>query len=576
MVRNINTKTHNIFLVDKNKIEVKFFDNVPQSVDDIIFKLMENHYQYKEQILKDDYELKSVGVRIFFFGNEKHNSKLASFCQTFVSENQEIITFRPKMASSILFVWSDNHIFTITTGQGYRIIDEYCVPKFGLQVASIFEKFRITALDSNGMSGIIHSSKTIYSNEVDLLNIDSLDIIFKEVTGRLTDKAMVHSLLRLNSKSKKSSMKIIAKNYVQFSSSLDFQGLLYILDYIDQYDFDQLTDKFNLILPLRINQHKEQIEANNEFIIHKVYNSITTDSTIGFDIFHSNTMEFLNADVYELNIDEVEPVSFEDTYEINQAINEEYKKYLQGTADVFDIFKKFLCNVKINAFKGDDLVTSDYLLKHISGEIQVDDKNYYIFYGDQYYLTEGYSERLNKSLEGKLKNEMFINQIKTLWNDGDDEDEFNKNVSINENYIHLHKVKPELIEFADLLQIDKNNVTIIHVKDKFDGSMRELDRQIELSFMRMIDLKNNNNDNYFRNLYQNASKHSVGVNISTKFKTEDDFVTAMKKCTYSYIMVLHADNKNLMESRSNIAKHCLNSLIYKCFNQGIDLKINLV
>ncbi len=68
------------------------------------------------------------------------------------------------------------------------MVEKYLVPNFGLIIASAFEeRFKITSLDSNAMSSIVHSTKTIYSNEVDFIDIESLDTIFKEITGRLKD-----------------------------------------------------------------------------------------------------------------------------------------------------------------------------------------------------------------------------------------------------------------------------------------------------------------------------------------------------------------------------------------------------
>ena len=116
------------------------------------------------------------------------------------------------------------------------------------------------------------------------------------------------------------------------------------------------------------------------------------------------------------------------------------------------------------------------LLRHISGEIQVAGTNYFIFYGKYYHLGASYTERLNDSLSGKLRNEFYTSELKTHWTPGNDEDWFNETVSTQEDYIHLHKVKPDFIEFADLLKFENDVVTVVHVKDGFDCDMRALDR----------------------------------------------------------------------------------------------------
>jgi len=575
--RERNTKTHNIFCIDIEKVQSALLNNEDYTMDDVVESLVCQAVDYTEQALKKDISSNGFRVRLLFYGDEKYNSKLASFCKPFVQANQDVVTFRPKTASTVMLVWSENHVFAITTGQGFRIVQPFCVPKFGMQVVGVFENaFRITALDSNAMSSIVHSTKTIYSNEVDFIDVDNLDTIFKEVTGRLTDRETVQTLLRLSENSKKKSMKISARNYVQFSSSLNFDGLIHLLGILDQYDLTQLSDRFNLVVPLNVKHHEAIIEANNQAVVEKLYTSIQNGKGIEFDLFHRNTNEFVSADTYRISSINNDTLIEEDDIVAVDFIGKAYKYYLVEQDDSLDTFSRFIRDAKIESIKNDTIVTSDTLLQHISGEIQVYGNNYYMFYGNYYNINEDYSRRLNASLLGKLRQEYFINEITTEWLDDYIEDDFNHYVSVKEGYIHLHKTKPELIEFADLLKVEAGRATIIHVKDGFDGSMRELERQVELSIARMIDFQNNNQDSYIRRLYRKALTNTTGLNISSHFTTEQNFVDEMKSCSYRYIIVIHVSNPDLLASRSNIAKHCLNSLILKCFNRGVDLKINLV
>lgn len=578
MAKETNKKTHNIFCIDIAKVKSTLLDNADCTMNDVVNVLINREEKYKEQALVEGFDTKGFNVKLFFFGEEKYNSKLESFCRPFVQANQPIVNFRPKTASSVLFIWSETHIFAITTGQGFRVVDSFCVSKFGMQVAGVFEnKFRITALDSNTISSVVHSTRTIYSNEVDFIDVDNLDTIFKEVTGRLADKKTVRQLLQLDEKSKRSSMKITAKNYVQFSSSLNFAGLLHILEILDQYDLTQLTDQFNLVVPLNMKHDQPLINANNAAVMKKIYENIKTDAYLGFDLFHRNTNDFIGADAYRIIVDGAEPIPTDDI-QPSAFMKEAYQKYLEATqaSDTFEAFVLFFADAKLEALREDDVLTSDSLLKHLSGEMHLGDKNYYMFYGEYYSLDKSYKDRLNATLSGKLRPEYFTNEIKTAWAAGDKEDDFNHNASIAEGYLHLHRTKPEQIEFADLVKIENGTAAIVHVKDGFDCSMRELERQVEMSMIRMADLQKNNQEDYIRRLYQNGKKNKKGQNIKTQFPKEQAFVDAMKSCNYRYVIVLRVANKNLLDSDSNIAKHCLNSLILKCFNRGVELKINLV
>ncbi len=578
MARPKNTKTHNIFLIDRNRLPGVNGTPAP-SIEDVLATLMSADDKYELQTLKPGINTGGFSVSLYFRGDDNYQSKFSSFCKPFIAEDQQAVTFYPRSASSVLFIWNDTHIYAVTTGQGFRMIEAYSLPKFGLVVASIFEeKFKITSLDSNAMSSIVHSTKTVYSNEIDFIDVSALDTVFKEVTGRLKDASKVRSLLNLEATSKKQSMKVTAKNFVQFSSALNFDGLLHLLMIIDGYDFENYQDRFNLIAPINAKKHDAVISANNDAVIETMYAAIGAGRELPFDLFHEDTATYISADTYVF-YDSVSGTEYasSDDYASTGAISTAYTAYLDGNPDTPAAFNTFVHDVNIRADKGDDICVTDApLLQHISGEIQVTGKNYFIFYGKYYLLSESYRDRLNDSLQGKLRKEFQTYEIKTQWSPGKDEDWFNEMVSTQEDYIHLHKVKPDYIEFADLLKFDNETLTIVHVKDGFDCDMRALDRQVELSVTKIMDIKHFNNESYLRTLYTKASAHTVGKNITTVFSTVDEFLECVKDKPIRYIIAIRPANKTLLDNASNIAKHCLNALILRCFQQGIELRIQVL
>lgn len=577
MARPKYTKTHNIFLIDKCKL-LGMNEPISQPVETMLATLMGADEKYRLQKLRTDISTRDFSVCLYFRGDDNFQSKFASFCKAFVAEGQEAVTFYPRTASSVLFIWNKKHIYAVTTGQGFRMIEDYAVPKFGLIVASIFEdRFKVTSLDSNAMSSIVHSTKTVYSNEVDFIDIDALDTIFKEVTGRLKDASKVKSLLNLDSSSKRQSMKVTAKNFVQFSSALSFDGLLHLLEIIDGYDFEGYQDRFNLISPLNHRKHYLEISANNNVIAEEIYTALCMGKEMPFDLFHKETGTYIAADTYTIyDANSNEAYATFDDYAAPDMIEDAYVAYLKGNPDTLDAFTSFLLSARLRADKGDKNATDALLMHHISGEVQVSGKNYYIFYGDYYCLNESYTDRLNDSLNGKLRNEFYTTELHTAWTKTEDEDWFNLKVSTDEGFVHLHKVKPDFIEFADLLKLENDELTVIHVKDGFDCDMRALDRQVELSITKIMDIKHYNNTSYMKNLYQKASAHTVGKNITSVFPTEDAFLDCVKNKTIRYVIAIRPANKALLDNTSNIAKHCLNALILRCFQQGIELRIQIL
>lgn len=566
-------KTHNIYMLDTEKLT-----NLGKSINEQITRIIEqsngnSRYKYKLQDLKDETDFQGFSIKLYY-RNEEKDSRIKLFCESFVKENQEVVRSFTRSSSSIMFIWNKKSIYAVTTGQGFRAIEEYCMQKFGLLVISAFNAFKITALDSNTLSSIVHSSKTIYSNEVDFIDVTELDTIYKEITGRLNDIGIVKKIIN-NDETKKSSIKVIGKNYIQFSNSMNLNDLLHLLSLLNAYNYNQISDSFNLISPIDNKTCKSIIDRNNKAVIEKMFDTIKKGDTFCFDLFHKNTNDFITATEYIVENKKRDLIS-EEEIRPWEFIKNAYDAYLDGKDYDYNSFESFIYSSKIISKNEERVITSEKILNHISGEIEINDHSYFVFYGNYYSITQSYTERLNESLTQKLSIERTTDKIKTLWKKDDKEDDFNRNASNNEGYIHIHKVKPDYIEFADLIKQEGNDMYIVHVKDGFDDDMRALDRQVELSIHKLMDLRNKNNSKFMKKLYENAKKNKEARNITEDFKTEESFIKAMKECDIHYIIAIRPPKKNLLENKSNIAKHCLNALILRCYNQGIDLKINII
>jgi len=117
-----NTKTHNIFCLDRSKIEKAMreshmpTDNL--SEQDLIKFLIdtykvETQKEFKRQAVKADKQVVQIGsddstvgfsLSFYFHCEEKYNSKLANFCSDFIESDQDVFKQKPRMSSSVLFV----------------------------------------------------------------------------------------------------------------------------------------------------------------------------------------------------------------------------------------------------------------------------------------------------------------------------------------------------------------------------------------------------------------------------------------------------------------------------------------
>ena len=76
MARPKNTKTHNIFLIDKNRLTGINGTPTP-SVENALAAFMSSDEEYKLQTLKPEVDTKGFSVRLYFRGDDNYQSKFA-------------------------------------------------------------------------------------------------------------------------------------------------------------------------------------------------------------------------------------------------------------------------------------------------------------------------------------------------------------------------------------------------------------------------------------------------------------------------------------------------------------------
>lgn len=582
------TKKHNIFLLDNDKFcEKNNLNNKKEIISSDIVALLakeakKSEYKFIHQKLKENINTYEYNVEFIFSEKTNDENLLKSFCRLFLDENSKACKFITKTYSSIMFVWKNDNIFVITTGQGFRIINPYIVTNFGMQVASMLNPnlLKVAAISSNSIDSIIHKKSYVYSKESDFFNINELDSIYNEIVGRLYDEEEIKELFNISAGKEKTSITILAKDYIQFGSVADFSTLLKIISKYDNPKIKLESDRFNQIKPLTNRMNQTRINSNNNYLIKDIYSIINSDKLLNYDLFNRDVEKFIHADFYSIQIDDFTLV--EGDIIDKDFIISAYKKYLEinNLVDSEISFYMFIEKSKINSLKEElfDYITTDKFLDHISGELIIEKENYYLIYGKYYKLENSYIERLNQALESKKLELRYVNEIDTVWKEDDKEDDFNANVANSDksDFIHLHKLIIDNIEFADLIKYDSENkkLKIVHVKDGFNGSMRALERQVVLSIRELNNIKNN--DEFIKKLYLKAIKDPLGKKLAIYFPKYDDFRDKLILSDIQYIIAIKTNNRNLLNSKSNIAKYCLISLINYCLINNVDLKINFI
>lgn len=96
-----------------------------------------------------------------------------------------------------------------------------------------------------------------------------------------------------------------------------------------------------------------------------------------------------------------------------------------------------------------------------------------------------------------------------------------------------------------------------------------------MSLRMLMDVKNNNTNTFMKRLYKKACQNQSETGITSQFEDETQFIDIIKKNKVRYIIVIRPSNKKLLDCKSNVAKHCLNALIDRCFQYGIEFNIQI-
>ncbi len=571
-------KMHNINLlnIDLIKSEMKkenySFDNNDNSA--CIDFIMKKFPEYKIQKLCNNV-VGDVSLFLYYY-SYKIQSALSKFTTDFVEKEEEILNEKGLIQSSILFLIIKNRIYAVPTGQGFRVISVYIIDKFGLiALSSIDSAFKVTALNSNNMSGKTHSENKVFRQELNYFDVQDIDSIIKGLKGKINNKEIICKLLNIPQSSKKNKLGVIAKDSLQLSSSMNLSALIKSLKIINDLIPDKLENDFIDIKILDRHKDKEEIDKNNATVYDDILNNIEKqeETYLGYDFFNKDVETFLDYDKYKIfyedNFEE-----FDDSYDIFSALRNLYKS-LNVKDKPYEDKIKFLQKITVIGVDNDDEHNFGALIENLSGEVLSNNKHYFMWYGVYYFVENNYFMRLNKLLEKKLSIFGYDDSL-PKW-DVLNEDKYNSTLAKSLNGFLIHKCIPDNIEFGDVLKFSKDECYIYHVKDKFNCSMRELDRQVELSMKKLNELTLGNT-NFFKDLFkrsQNQIQRNDDNELYKNFNNEEEFIDKMKKVSkFIYKVVINIDGVNsILNSDSNIAKYCLNHilLLSNDYNYEIEL-----
>lgn len=558
----------------------------------------------------------SMGAVLYVKCSNANIKEFSDFYLPLVSDKETLNVFfeknEPKYLSAILLLRiSEENLYAVTSGYARYSIQSIIEKDFGLKVLGHeIEHMEISGRTLNPLEGIVQVEHEVYNQLVHINNIQTYTGVIGKISGKLTQSEMVKKLCDgdLNSVS------VNAKDSIRIGGKATFANLCRFLKCIDEKVKEEATvDKINSIQRIE----KKNAEGIWEEIYQKLVNTNTVEETGrgGEEIYIFPEKEaevYLSANSYKLfsleNKDgrffSEKPLLLKDITSWDVKVDENQ-------------MKQFIENGKIQFMTGalDDDHKKIPLKSCLNGYVRGKGGNTYILrYGELYQ----YSEKTRKALQEKIEVYLgdiwmnrkqldipknFVVEVKEEENEQGDKTRVSTTSNSpktvpeeavlrkmcegkNGNYL-FHKCldKETNIEIADIIKKKKGKYYFVHVKRRFDGNMRVLQKQIEISIhnlMRYMRATEKEKDDFF-NSYCKEQKKIRGKKEKAKI-VKGNFFKDIKIGNIEYVACLIVGSRDedtplreyITDSDSFSALLCLDELHEYCFKMGVKLHLFLL
>jgi uncharacterized protein (TIGR04141 family) len=390
----------------------------------------------------------------------------------------------------LCFVDGEPDIFLITGGMGaFHAIDEHVYQHFGLDVlVRIIEKSSpvIRGIGDRGVTGILLGQSRNFREDQRLSNEDAFGRIYKEVKADLQQRILVKDFRFSKESLKRIKSGCLAKTSFKINKSISFPELIHLTKAFGtllKRDPKFALNKVNLI-DKRKKQNHGLLQALNEHFVEHLYQQYKKGQPFDVDLLNKEYEKYLDASTYVFPLNDEEEVEFDDAPTLQELIDELVDADSLFTDGVED-FKHSVMLKQLTAKDEEGIVlTSESVLKQLHGELKHDRKNYFYVDEDWYEVHPTFTKDLNRECEEIIKecwDSTLIGKVFDVKEEGD----YNLKFVGEPGWLVLDTITPENIELCDLLHYTDDHLYLVHVKQGFDNSLRDLTAQMSIAANRL-------------------------------------------------------------------------------------------
>lgn len=554
---------HSIYRLDSDKLGIDFNKDIVMQILDLFRDEIDDESfvegkdrsiegknkkkaKYCSSVLSSS-DLKGKGFDgiLLFKEEEQSMEDFKKFIAAIIGK--EINIENKKQASSLLILWKGNKFYAITTGFARYTISKYIESHFGLKLMSKYKDvIQVRSRCTNPLHGNIHEEEQKLATAVPISYVVSSNSLLNKITGYMPGNIEILNDLKLT---KDRNVQVFARNHIRISPKLSFAQLLDLLDSIN--DLDDLKDTINMVREEEADVHKILVEC---IFAHISRNDADDNESVY--IYPQNDSNFETNDNWIMSFDNRDcDVSRGSFVEICKKCAE---KFFDNTMSPKEL-EAFLYKASIK-FNTDDAKTH-IMIDVLNGEIEHEGKLYSLIHGKLYIFSDELKIKISSDLRMRYEgiksidaNLNFINEIQ--FNEIESEDDIISKICTQNNAYPLHrivslKVKDNVVynaEFADVFVNCEESVYIVHVKCGFNHRMRDLQKQMELSYHMWNDIRFNKDSELFDALWSGIENSARGEK-----EEENSYVNMRaKKCSILIEQIGKSRFKELLRKKEKI------------------------
>jgi hypothetical protein len=501
----------------------------------------------------------------YVYNEDEKESHWASFLPTGITANE---TFTVQQLSLALFAEVDDKIFSFVGGSGIKVISRYLNYRYGLEFYEYLADLQedvINFITTRGISGkLSQQSETFRDGQklVDSLNFTNIPVKINLVLREDLINTVFDFIPFASDK-----IYLEVSSYFCIKARVNFEeihGIFKVMAEVLSTGVSTSLTSFILVKDKNVIEddyrHELYYRIRLDMFDRLTPSSATRPTKFDIDFVHpSRLQEFYECDRYEIVARGMQKPFFSG--------NDRTKLYIEGLKFLYQefnpiTFNYILSGIRVYGYKGTNLKTHAMFTQHITCEINVNNQPIFLIDNNYYKVKNDFVDSINNRCQDIIsKNYLRDNILTIAWQNGITEGNYNINYFAINGFRVFDKVISQNIELCDLLYEDQDSMYFIHVKNGFDGRLRDLSNQVVLSSVRFSNDKNSGTYEFLDGIIN--SYNSQAINAGNLI-VRADFIHSIQNKEIFFVMAFKSTlpanvdiRNNVNVLRSNIAKYAL-------------------